>query len=116
MSIEADISTALNSGTPKITAYPLEAPQGAAMPYVVYRRISTMRHDTIQGAGTIEQARFQFNCYAATYAACKTLAAAIKTRMVAAFGPRAVHQHESDETDDGQHWTWIDYHLWKKTN
>jgi hypothetical protein len=114
MSIESDISTALNGGTPAITAYPLEAPQNAVLPYVVYRRISTMRHDTIQGAGTIEQARIQFNCYAASYSACKTLATAFKNRMATAFGPRAVHLHESDETDDGQHWIWIDFSVWSK--
>jgi len=115
MSIEADISTALNGGTPKITAYPLEAPQNATLPFVVYRRISTMRHDTTQGKGTIEQARIQFNCYAASYSACKTLATGLKTRMAASFKARAVHQHESDETEDGQHWTWIDYSIWKKS-
>lgn len=114
MSIESDISTALNGGAPAITAYPLEAPQNAVLPYVVYRRISTMRNDTIQGAGTIEQARIQFNCYANGYGACKTLATALKTRMAASFGARAVHQHESDETEDGQHWVWLDFHLWRK--
>ena len=113
MSIEQDIFTALN--TASITAYPAEAPQGATRPYVVYRRISTMPHATLtDGEGSIDQARIQFNCYGNGYGASKTLAASVKAALVAGFGARAVKLHESDETEDGKNWIWLDYSIWKK--
>jgi len=112
VSIEKAVKTALTNAS--ISAWPVEAKQGATLPYVVYRRISTMRNDTLSGAGTIENARIQFNCYGATYSASKTLAAAVNAAIAAYFGAKAVHQHESDETDDGENWVWIDYSIWMK--
>ena len=114
MSIEQDIFSALNGAS--ITAYPGQAPQNAVLPYVVYRRVSTMPHDTIGGAATIDQARIQLNCYAQNYTAAKTLGASVKTAIVAGFGPRAVRLHESDEMDGENYWNWIDYSVWKKIN
>ncbi len=112
MTIEQSVFTALN--TVSISAYPAQAPQGTTPPYVVYRRISTGNHDTLAGAGTIDQARIQFNCYGANYSGAKSLAASVKAAIVAGFGARAVKVHESDQEDDGRHWVWIDYSIWKK--
>ena len=113
MSIEQSVFAALNTAT--IKAYPVEAPQNAVLPYVVYRRISTMRHDTIQGKGTIEQARIQLNCYGASYGAAKTLATSVHAAMSVHFGSKAVHLHESDETEDGKNWIWVDYSVWRQS-
>ncbi len=110
--IEQSVFTALS--TAEISAYPAQAPQGTTPPYVVYRRISTGNHDTISGAGTIDQARIQLNCYGANYGAAKTLAASVKAAIVAGFGARAVKLVESDQDDDGRHWVWLDYSLWEK--
>ena len=113
MSIEQDIFTALN--TASITAYPAEAPQGATRPYVVYRRISTPLHATLtDGEGSIDQGRIQLNCHGTGYSASKTLATSVKAAIKVGFGARAVKLHESDETEDGKNWVWLDYSAWKK--
>ena len=113
MSIEADVKTALS--TLDATVYAVLAPFEASPPYVVYRRISTLNHASIGGPATLDQARIQINCYGGNYPAAKALAEQAKTAIHDAFGPRAVRIHESDESDDGDHWVWMDFSIWKKS-
>jgi hypothetical protein len=113
MSIEKAVKTALSNAS--IRAMPASATiQNPTLPYVIYRRISTMRNDTLSGEGSIENARIQFNCYAANYDAMKDLAESVKTAIGNYFGAKAVHAHESDETDGDENWVWIDYSIWMK--
>jgi hypothetical protein len=58
-------------------AYPLIAPEAAALPYVVYGRISTDRGTNMAVNANIvfdPSAQFQVEIYAATYFSAKTLA------------------------------------------
>ena len=54
--------------------YPQMAAQGAALPYLVYSRISTDRPRHLLSAAGITSARVQVDCYASTYSGAKTLA------------------------------------------
>jgi hypothetical protein len=73
----ADATVAAAVGT---RIYPLVAPQGAAMPHIVYQRISGPRVHTHQGSD-LAHPRFQFACNAATYAAAKALANAVREEL-----------------------------------
>lgn len=108
--IESDVYTALSDAS--ITAYKRMAPQGARPPYVIFSRVSTMSHDTINGAATIDQARIQFNCYTASPALID-FGASVKAAIIAFFGPKAVQLHYSEETDGDTWWVWFDYSIWK---
>jgi hypothetical protein len=65
-------------------AYPLIAPEAAALPYVVYGRLSTDRSLAMAGnlAGLlVPSAQFQIEVYAATYFSAKTLADQVRQTM-----------------------------------
>lgn len=55
--------------------YPLIRPQGTALPAITYQRISRARYDPLDVPGTLADARLQIDCWAASYAAVKDLAA-----------------------------------------
>ena len=61
--------------------YPLAMPQGATMPAVVYQRISGPRVQAHDGPSGLAFPRFQFACIAATFAAAKTLANALRVAI-----------------------------------
>lgn len=61
--------------------YPLAMPQGERMPAVVYQRISGPRVQAHDGPSGLAHPRFQFACIAATYAAAKTLANALRVAI-----------------------------------
>jgi len=61
--------------------YPEAAPQAATLPYVVYSRVSTIRYPHITGPSGVVAARMQFDVIAATYAAAKPIADAIRLRF-----------------------------------
>jgi len=54
--------------------YPLRAPQGAALPYAVYQRISTPRIRSQSGPSGLARPRFQVTCYASSYSQSRQLA------------------------------------------
>ena len=58
--------------------YPLRAPQGVAMPHMTYQMISADRDHTLDGPTGFTMARFQFNCWAATYPEAKRLLEAVR--------------------------------------
>lgn len=60
-------------------AYPMEAPEGAALPYLIYGRTSTTRETPLLSGNLIVNptAQFRVILYAATYSAVKTLAASV---------------------------------------
>lgn len=65
-------------------AYPMEAPEGAALPYVVYGRTSTQRQTLLAGATTINvrpSGQFQVLVYAPGYFVAKTLAESIRNGL-----------------------------------
>jgi hypothetical protein len=64
-------------------AHPIIAPQGTALPYVTYQRISSNVNNVLSGPPSIDNTRLQVDVWAGNYAAVQTLAAAVKARMLA---------------------------------
>jgi hypothetical protein len=65
-------------------AYPLIAPEAAALPYVVYGRTSTDRGTSLPMSPAVAispSAQFQIEIYAATYFSSKTLADLVRQAM-----------------------------------
>lgn len=64
--------------------YPMEAPEGAALPYVIYGRTSTQRETIMAGATAVNvnpSAQFSVLLYASTYSAVKTLADLVRVAL-----------------------------------
>lgn len=75
MTFEEILVSTLNSGS--ITCYPLEKPQDAVLPAVVYDRVSTVRQ-RIQGAkSTFNQVRMGLTVYGSSYANVKDTCAKV---------------------------------------
>lgn len=63
--------------------YPMRIPQGAALPCLVYTRVSTPRlhsHDSSGSAGTAHP-RFQIDAWATTYASAKGITDAVRAYL-----------------------------------
>lgn len=74
MTIEEAIYHRLSTLLPDLSNrfYPVSAPQMLALPYVVYKRISTIRSPTLTDQGSREVA-IQFDIYARTYPEMRTI-------------------------------------------
>jgi Protein of unknown function (DUF3168) len=58
--------------------YPVVRPQATPLPAITYQRISRTRFDPLDEPGALADARLQIDCWAASYAAVKDLAADIQ--------------------------------------
>jgi hypothetical protein len=94
VSIESLLFTSLttNAGLSTLIAarlYPDVLPQGAALPCVVYQRISTPRSQVFGStqAVAVSRPRFQFSCWALTSEAARALCAALRTALLATSYP-----------------------------
>jgi hypothetical protein len=66
------------------SAYPLIAPESAALPYVIYGRVSTARESIMAGSVAVNVSpagTFQVEIYAATYSESKTLADSVRLAL-----------------------------------
>lgn len=61
--------------------YPLTIAQDVALPAAAYQRISGPRKHAHDGPLSVAEGRFQFTCQAATYAAAKSVANAIRQAL-----------------------------------
>lgn len=98
--IEAGMVTYLEatSGVTSLVSkriYPMKMPQNATLPALVYQRIAGPREVTHSGRAGLARAVFSFSCWAQTYSAAKTLAAAV----VAAFDGYSGAMGTSTDTD-----------------
>lgn len=59
--------------------YPLILPQSPTLPAVSYQQISQV--DAVTGSLELRQARFQFSCWAASYAGASALADALENAL-----------------------------------
>jgi hypothetical protein len=65
-------------------AWPMEAPEGAALPYVIYGRTSTQRETIMAGNTPLDvtpSATFSVLLYASTYSAVKALADSVRSAL-----------------------------------
>lgn len=59
--------------------YPMQLPQNAQLPAIVYRRITTGHEETIDGSkGGLADARVQYDCYAVTHDQAHDVAEALR--------------------------------------
>jgi len=75
--IEETIKSSLN--TLGYAAYPNKKVQDAALPCVVYKRISRIPNRTQNATDTLRKSRFQFDVLASTYSEMKIMSEAIIT-------------------------------------
>lgn len=61
--------------------YPVLLVQSPELPAVVYQRISTVRDHSHDGPVGLVSARFQFSCWAESYAEAKALAADLRVAL-----------------------------------
>lgn len=83
MSIQSDIVTAL-AGVAGGRVYPQAAPQDAALPFVVYRRVAYEPVNLLGGRADNARSTFTFECWGATLDAALTTAAAVVAAIEAA--------------------------------
>jgi len=93
-------------------AFPLTAPQGQALPIVIYKRTGTSRERTLANAIGLPVASFEINIYSLTYAEAKSISEEIRSALDEYVGTnagvvveRSTMTDESDDIDlptDGQ--------------
>lgn len=79
MRLEQGIVTAAGTLSPGVAIYDGFAPQGVALPYVTFQRISTTRGETMTTPDTLTRVRVQFDAWAETIAAAQSMAEALRT-------------------------------------
>lgn len=120
MSIQDDLYTAL-SGYAALTAlvstriYPIKVPQSPTYPFVVYQRLSNIHINSLSGSSGLNQSRYQFDIYAATYASANSIADEVVGAMVAATTYESIQLSRIDlDFDDnvGEYRISIDFSVW----
>lgn len=86
MTIEAEIFTRLSTETAfdDLVAgrvYPLQAPQGVAAPFVVYRQIDAVRESGMGADSDVVACRIQLDAFAATYDDVKEVATELRKAL-----------------------------------
>jgi hypothetical protein len=115
--IEEDIYTAL-SGFAGLSAlvstriYPKRAPQGATFPHVVYQRVSGARITNLD-TESIQNPRYQFDCWSTSYDEAKAVAVQLEAALVAS-SVTAIPLSDRDDEDDtlGIYNVSMDFSVW----
>lgn len=86
MTLDEAIFTVLssNAGVAAICgdrSYPVQAPQTAAAPYVVWQRISSTPVNTHDGAAELDTVLVQFSCYGLTFTQAHDLRRAVRSAL-----------------------------------
>src|SRR3972149_5680654 len=101
MALGEEIYTLLTNDSPvaaivSTRIYPLIAPQDAAVPFIVYQRISGNPVNEMAGYASLENPRYQVDAYADSYAAARDLATKIHTAMDGCTTFAALLQSDTD--------------------
>ena len=94
MTAETALVARLNA-SPNVTAlvanriFPLEAPQEAPAPWIVYQRVSTNPFIVLHGSSGLDDPRIQFNIWADTYAVARSVAIQVR---------QSLHDYQSSGT------------------
>ena len=86
MTLETELVTRLNadgtvSGEVGTRIYPVKLPQDPTYPAITYNRVSGVRLHDLDGTAGRATPRLSINSWAATYAGCQTLAAAVRASL-----------------------------------
>lgn len=97
--------------------YPLVVPEGASLPAIVYRRISTERVYSHDGFSGLAKPRFQFSCVSTHYSEARAVANALRSLLNGRIGPGLQGVYAETEYDDYDHTdrtftTHIDFFIW----
>lgn len=91
--------------------YPLELPQDATLPAIVYSDLGGPRAHSLAGDSGIGRARVQVDMYAATLDAANALAVLVRTCINAAFGVECPEPQRIRETELDRYRLTVDYVL-----
>jgi hypothetical protein len=73
--------------TPGVTAlvgtriFPMEAPQGAVTPWIVYQRVSTNTFSVLRGRSSLDDPRLQYTVWADTYSSARAVATQVRLSL-----------------------------------
>jgi hypothetical protein len=95
--------------------YPMERPENSALPAIVYQRVSTTPDVTLAGDSGLDAVRLQVACWASTYAAAKSLAAAARTAITGSASLKAITEMELDDRDEDtrEYRVILDFRIWQ---
>lgn len=77
LSSVAGVTAIIGSGS-SARVYPMQAPQDAAMPFVVWQRIGADRERAMGNDPSLIRTRVQFDCFASTYDGARDLVVAVR--------------------------------------
>ncbi len=83
LSGDAGVKTALGVSASPYPIYPNRAPDGQALPFVVFTQVTGVIDNTHKDLTQFKDSLYQFSCYAATFAAARALRKAILTAFIA---------------------------------
>lgn len=115
--LTADVLAALGGTAGAGTrVYALHVPQkGAAYPAIVYQVISDSPTTSLAGSRKPDRVRVQVDCWAATYAAARSLHAEVRTKMEgAAFQGMLADVRDDFEPDVGLYRVSADFFCWEQ--
>jgi hypothetical protein len=99
-----EVLVARLKATPGVTAlvgtrvYPMEAPQGAPTPWIVYQRVSTNPFGVLRGSSGLDDPRVQFNAWADTYSTAYAVAIQVR-QSLDDYQAHGVHARFRDQRD-----------------
>ena len=115
--LEQDLYSAL-SGSPSTDAnariYPDVAPQGAALPFIVYSRISTQPQNSLTRHALLDLVTMQVDCYASTKAGAMTLARQARLLLQGELSARMQSEQDDYEPDTKVYRHTMDFTAWEK--
>lgn len=85
--------------------------QGDSLPRITYQRVGTPPTGSLDGDGTIENARIQIDCWAEGYDEVKALAAAVKVAMATTESYK-LDESDPDLDETATHRVSFDYSVW----
>lgn len=83
MSIETELTTYLKAHIATVTqrVYPLRLPDSPTLPALTYGKVSAAPEYAHDGPAGLTSERWQFSCWALTYAAARAIANEVKTHL-----------------------------------
>jgi len=96
-------------------SFPNLAAQDTAPPYIVYQRVVSVTHNTLQGTTDLQNTRVQIDVYAKTYASAQQVAAAVRSAMsTASFTNLQISEQDFYEAEARLHRVSLDYSIWSR--
>ncbi len=118
--LESDIYTALTSYsalTDEVSTriYPVELPDDASYPAIVYTNIGYMPENVLSQNNPECHARFQFDIWAKTYSECRTLLSILHSAIAAGLTGVFFSTFEDKEQNTRLYRISTDYSIWRTT-